>query len=256
MADKLSPAQALYLEAPKGSDGVACGNCTHWIATGRCELMGKDDEVSADQVCYLYAPGEPMEEGEPRGLVTPEEVGLGQGNTSCGTCQYGGGTNCAHPLLSGLPINNELGCCNLWAAKETEMKKDDDKELRKALEGLQAAFAERDRLLKQLVAKMSNNLDVIERRMRQGRRADGDYQPGFNDDRTYTPGAGEGATPATTRQQADRYYRPEKFPDSGDGKEMFNTSRMDRERMRRTTGGRLDGRPIESRKTKKQARIL
>lgn len=83
----------------------------------RCSIHGKKVHVTADMVCGLDVHGDPMtnaEGGPAMKLVTPEESGLGRGNTKCGNCEWGGGPRCLHPHLSNFKIDNEGGCCNAW----------------------------------------------------------------------------------------------------------------------------------------------
>lgn len=119
----LGPAQVLYLESPKGTNGVACDNCVHWNDHARCELFGPDDEVKADEICYLYLPGDPRN-APSMSFISPKAAGLGQGRTNCGSCAYGNGSPlCLHPYNERFKINNERGCCNTWVWKKEEIEK-------------------------------------------------------------------------------------------------------------------------------------
>ena len=124
LSGKLKAYQVLYMEdgGPK-----RCDRCVMWVAdANRCTILG-DTEVKANMICCLYVYGVPQvsETADIRALVTPEEVGLGQGDTACGNCRYGDGApNCQHPALEPFPIDNEGGCCNAWTPKPGEPSRD------------------------------------------------------------------------------------------------------------------------------------
>ncbi len=122
---KLKEYMLLYMEdgGPK-----RCDRCVMWVSDiNRCNILGPHVEVKPNMICCLYVYGTPTDSHETqlRTLVTPEEVGLGQGDTSCGNCRYGDGAEtCQHPALESFPIDNEGGCCNAWTPKPGESARD------------------------------------------------------------------------------------------------------------------------------------
>lgn len=114
-AVRLTSAEVLYMNdgGPK-----RCDRCALWLrASNRCSIHAAEVVVRPDMVCGLYVNGDPMDEGEPQGFVTPQESDLGAGNTSCGNCRFGSGQpTCQHPCLDGFAIDNTGGCCNAWTA--------------------------------------------------------------------------------------------------------------------------------------------
>lgn len=129
LGDKISRAAFLYLP-PTGdkTQFAQCGSCGMFIPDAqRCKLFGPDDKVVANASCGLYIQGEPHNDQEPEGKVTPEDAGYNLGQVRCDNCKWFTGSECdLFKLLNDkLPDVFDLnvkvdtyGCCNGWQGQD------------------------------------------------------------------------------------------------------------------------------------------
>lgn len=129
LGDKISRAAFLYLP-PTGdkTQFAQCGSCGMFIPDAqRCKLFGPDDKVVANASCGLYIQGEPHNDQEPEGKVTPEDAGYNLGQVRCDNCKWFTGSECDlfKMLNRQLPDIFELdvkvdtyGCCNGWQGQD------------------------------------------------------------------------------------------------------------------------------------------
>ena len=113
-----------YLEPREKEEAFAqCATCALWLkGKERCFLHGAGVKVDEDDACNYYCPGEPMEEGKPLGVLTPEQSGLVGREVGCRHCRFFvGGDRCnlytelnrAMPTVFQLDVTvHPLACCN------------------------------------------------------------------------------------------------------------------------------------------------
>lgn len=98
-----------------------CRDCWKYIpATRRCAELGRNDVVSPNGYCILWAEGRQAQHLEPHGSYTKSEVGYGEdpNGTLCRRCEYfDGHSSCK--IVEG--TISPHGCCD---NQEPEDKKD------------------------------------------------------------------------------------------------------------------------------------
>jgi len=122
---KIDRSAFIYLE-PKGSgrDFAQCKTCFMFMpGKERCGIFGRDDRVIADASCGLYVKGEPSDDQEIRGSVTPKAAGYVEGQVRCENCSWYVNGECElfAMLSQRMPDAFDLdpnvkakGCCNAW----------------------------------------------------------------------------------------------------------------------------------------------
>lgn len=85
---KLDASAFIYLEQIKTTDQFAqCSTCSLFLpGKERCAIFGKDDVVKANASCGLYIQGDPSDDQDIRGVVTPEQAGYVDGQVRCENC--------------------------------------------------------------------------------------------------------------------------------------------------------------------------
>ena len=122
-SSKLDRSVLLYMDPKEPKDKFAqCSSCAHFMPESqRCTLFEKNDKVIANASCNLYAHGDPSDEQEILGSITPKAAGYVTGQVRCENCSWMNSNNTCglfqelNKLKDIFDLDTKIdpkGCCN------------------------------------------------------------------------------------------------------------------------------------------------